>query len=93
LTPVRCGFLLTRSDLAALAATLDIPTGFGGRRLELMNLLRGAGRFESLNSLCDQLTSLVGSAAEHRSAYWPAHDALSGRLSATRRWLSEAADF
>lgn len=59
--PAVAGALLSLGDIQAVARRLDLPTGFGARRLMLANLLgaageRGAGD-EALRELAAQLAS------------------------------------
>ncbi len=46
-TPTCAGAFLCREDIRALGRRLELPTGFGSRRLMLTNLLRSAAEYQS----------------------------------------------
>lgn len=59
-TPARCGFFLSKSDIARLARRFELPRGFGGRAQILINLLRAAARFDAIPAVFEALDALIG---------------------------------
>ncbi len=57
-TPASCGLYVSRDTLRALARSLRLPQGFGGRRQLMHNLLQTAAQFEQLPPLLHELASL-----------------------------------
>ena len=55
--PSVAGAFIRRSDIRTLGRSLELPTGFGSRRLMLTNLLRSAGEYESGGRILAQLAS------------------------------------
>ena len=88
-TPIRCGFLLTKTDMGRLGGLLELPRGFGDRRLELMNLFRGAARFDKVPELIASLETLVREAQDHQARCWPHAEAWQQRLLQTAAWLAQ----
>jgi hypothetical protein len=88
-TPIRCGFLLTKADMGRLGTLLELPRGFGDRRLELMNLFRGAARFDKVPELIANLETLVQEATAHQARCWPHAQPWQRRLLQTAAWLAQ----
>jgi putative dimethyl sulfoxide reductase chaperone len=65
-TPAHSGLFLGREEVRLLARPLNLPTGFGGRRQMVQQLLEAAARYDSLSPLRHQLSSLL---AAWRHAY------------------------
>jgi hypothetical protein len=60
LTPVYSGFYLSRDDIGRLAREHELPRGFGRRHGMLMNLLRSAMTYESLEAILESIALLAG---------------------------------
>lgn len=65
-TPPHSGLFLGREDVRVLARPLELPTGFGGRREMLYQLLQAAARYDSLPAMLDGLAAVP---AAWRHAY------------------------
>lgn len=59
LAPVSSGLYLSRDDLGALAQALRLPRGFGGREQMLVNLLRAAAQYDTLDALIERLEQVI----------------------------------
>ena len=55
-TPAYCGAFLTSHALGKLGKQFSLPQGFGGRRLQLQNLLSEAVRYERFSELMGELS-------------------------------------
>jgi putative dimethyl sulfoxide reductase chaperone len=58
-TPAHSGLFLGREEVRLLARPLNLPTGFGGRRQMMQQLLEAAARYDSLSPLLHQLATLL----------------------------------
>lgn len=89
-TPAQSGFFLSRRDIAALGRRLDVPVGFGGRARMLEHLWRGAGEYDAVGPLIDELIALVDTRAyqELDDRLAPSIASWAVKLSATRAALS-----
>ena len=54
-TTPESGIHISRKRLTELARSLRLPTGFGSRARQIEGLLRSAGQYDALNSVCDFL--------------------------------------
>lgn len=61
--PARCGIFVTDADGARIGGALDLPRGFGSRRLRLENLLRAAADYGAIEALCAALDDLFAERA------------------------------
>ena len=75
--------------MGRLGGLLELPRGFGDRRLELMNLFRGAARFDKVPELIASLETLVREAQDHQARCWPHAEAWQQRLLQTAAWLAQ----
>lgn len=58
--PARCGFFLARADVTAIAAALELPLRFGGRRFMLESLAQAAAQAGAGEPLSGALTRFAG---------------------------------
>jgi len=68
-TPARCGLYLSRNDLTALAAELDLALRFGGRAFMLESLVQAAAQRDRTAELTAALCAAV-TAQRNALAWW-----------------------
>jgi TorA maturation chaperone TorD len=61
--PSRCGFYLTDAECSQIGRTLDVPRGFGPRRMRIETMLRTAAEYGRLEALCTALDGVAASRA------------------------------
>lgn len=89
LTPMVCGALLTRRDLAEVGSKQSVPTGFGSRRQTLKNLLDGAADFDKSDTVLRTLAERFGAIADDYDRWAQAHPALAESAAS---WTARARD-
>jgi hypothetical protein len=92
--PAISGIYLSRNDMAALARSCRLPSGFGTRQQLLENLLRAAAQYDAMSELLATIDAVaVGWERSYRSAFAPPLDAFTRpwrrNVSATRALLKE----
>jgi hypothetical protein len=95
--PAICGMLLTRDDIQFLGRNARVPRGFGGRTLELLNLLRNSAELGELSTIVAGLNALLDeqerSVNERLESLPEAFDAFAGpwteRAAVTRKALKK----
>lgn len=95
-SPARSGIFLGKEDLSEIAGQIDVPIGFGDRRLMLSSLLGGAGSQERIPQTLENLQRIVRQWSRYYAAWtheYPRSAALwrlwLARTEGTERLLNE----
>ena len=83
-TPALSGWYVSRGSLSLIGAQLDLPCGFGSRRLMMTNLIHTAIDHKAVPKLCSHLLAIA--AGWRRSLDLAAHNPCPGWASMATIW-------